>query len=150
MLRDELQADLLGRGYSGMDDAAAAADLNTAYRSRNRTSLTASEVLQNLDLAEWDALQTVADGADAAADIAGHKVRNVGLVLSAAAGDGGVDPFGKAQDLIVGAFGGGSATVTALKAARVEAISRAEELRDSDPRFPVPVKVGHVDVARAA
>lgn len=32
VLKDELTADPLGRGYSGMTDAEAADDLNTAYR----------------------------------------------------------------------------------------------------------------------
>jgi hypothetical protein len=33
-LKEEINSDPLGRGYSGMDDAAVAASLNTADRSR--------------------------------------------------------------------------------------------------------------------
>ena len=44
---------------------------------------------------------------------------------------------------MIGLFGGGSVTITALQTARVESITRAQDLRLS------VVKVGHVEAARA-
>ena len=58
ILRAELTDDPLGRGYSGMSDEEAAADLNTAYRSRNLAALTASGVLNAVDVAEYNALDS--------------------------------------------------------------------------------------------
>ena len=57
-----------------------------------------------------------------------------------------LDPFGQANvDLVKSIFGGASATVTALSTLRVESISRAVEV----PEIIAPVKVGHVEAARA-
>ena len=53
ILKDELAGDPLARGYSGMSDAAAAIDLNTAYRTRGRASMSASEVYNAIDEADW-------------------------------------------------------------------------------------------------
>ena len=60
-LKTELDTDSLVRGYAGMDDAAAAADLNTVQRERNLASLTASQVLNAVDKTEFNALATDAD-----------------------------------------------------------------------------------------
>jgi hypothetical protein len=110
-LSAELTEDPLVRGYSGMNDAAASADLNTVYREKNKTSMTGSEVLNAIDQTEYNAL------ADA------NKVLVWNLMAL-----GTLNPFGMESDLLVGAFGGGSATITALAAARKESISRAVEL----------------------
>jgi len=111
VLKSELTADLLTRGYSGMTDAAAATDLNTVYRTRNRSSMTGSEILNAIVKAEFVAL-AVADK------------QMVWDVIHL----GDINPFGIEADLMTDAFGGGSATLTALAAARKDSISRADEL----------------------
>ena len=56
-LRTELNDDILGRGYSGMTDEAAANSLNdTIDRSLNRATMTASEVFNAVDAAEFAGL----------------------------------------------------------------------------------------------
>ncbi len=125
-LRAELLADPLSRGYSTMSDQEAADDLNTEYRSRNRTSMTPTEVWQAIDITEFRAK---ADG----------DRRDVMGVLQFDS----IDPFGNESALFQAIFGA-SATITALQAARVEAISRAVELEIRK----LPVRAGHVEEAR--
>ncbi len=128
-LRDELLTDPLVRGYAGMTDQQAADDLNTVNRTRNRTEMTGDEVFQSIESqAVWVALTA-----------------NQRLEFLSLCGRDILDPFGAANvNLVKSIFGGGSATVTALEAARIENITRAEEL----PGVAAPVKVGHVEVAR--
>lgn len=124
ILKDELANDPLTRGYASMTDETAADDLNSVYRSRDRTSMTASEVLNAVDNAEYTALANAA------------KDRLWQLL-----GIGDLNPFGVEATLMQSIFGAG-ATITALAAARVESITRAQELGLS------PVKVGQVEEAR--
>lgn len=126
-LRSELANDPLARGYAGMTDAEVVADINSQYRSRNRDSMSGAEIGAAIDSAEYTAL------ADEA-----HKDRLIAL-----SNLDSVDPFGFAQTIILDIFAGGSNTVQALAAARVESISRAEELFQRD------VKEGHVGEARS-
>jgi hypothetical protein len=126
ILTAELTGDPLVRGYSGMDDAAAAADLNTAYREQNRTSMTGSEVLNAIDETEYFAL---ADGG---------KDRVWQLLHL-----GTLDPFGVEAGVMTQIFGGGSATITALQADRKTLVSRAAELSLGR------VRVGDVQRARS-
>ena len=130
----ELEAELLTdplvppRGYSTMSDQEATDDINTKYRTRNRTSMTSSEVWQAIDIPE---LRALADG-------------DRSLVMAVLQFDQ-IDPFGNEVALFLALFGAGSATITALAAARVEPISRAVEL---EIRL-IPVRRGHVENARA-
>ena len=124
-LRTELLTDPLGRGYAGMSDQQVAADLNTEYRSRNIDILTASEVLNATDDAERDALS---------------NANETTLWRLLAIGD--LNPWGAEAQIMISLFGGGSATIAALQALRVQNISRARELN-----LPF-VKVGHVEEAR--
>ena len=110
-LKAELTHDPLDRGYSGMSDVEATTDLNTVYRERNRVAMTGSEVLNAVDTTEWSGLS----------DAEKQTVWNVIHI-------GDLNPFGVEADLLVGVFGGGSATITALSAARKESDSRAVEL----------------------
>ena len=110
-LRTELTDDPLTRGYSGFTDAAAAADLNTVYRTKNKTSMTGSEILNNVDATEWAAL-------DAAEKQTVWDIVHLGTI----------NPFGVEATLMIGVFEGGSATITALQAARKDDVSRAVEL----------------------
>jgi hypothetical protein len=126
VLKAELDGDPLGRGYAGMSDAAAAADLNTAYRTRNLERMTSSQIFQAVDMTEWGALEVAEQDKIT-------KILNWGEL----------NPFGKEAQVFINVFGGGSNTLSALAAARVEAISRAQELGWR------PVTEGDVAQARA-
>lgn len=124
-LTAELSGDPLGRGYSGMSDAEVMTDINTANRSVNRASMTPSEVLNAIDIAEWDALT-------------GDQQRQIWDVLHI----GDINPFGVEATIFTSVFGV-SATTTALQAARTETVSRAAEL-GLGLIYP-----GHIQTARA-
>lgn len=125
-LKAELLAGHPNTGLYDADDAIAAEQLNAVNRTRNRTSMTGSEVLNAINKAECLLLS----------DAMNQLVWNVLHI-------GELNPFGVEADLMIEAFGGGSATITALSALRVEAISRAEELD-----LPV-IGAGYVQYARA-
>jgi hypothetical protein len=111
-LASELTTDELERGYSGITDTEAADSLNAKNRTRNKTSMTGSEILNAVDAGEW-ATRT-AEQKRIVWDIA-HL--------------GTANPFGIEATLMTSAFAGsGGATINALIAARVESISRATEL----------------------
>lgn len=124
-LKTELTTDPLSRGYAGMTDEEAATNLNTVDRTRNKTSMTGSEVVNNVDAAEWVALS-------------GEEQAKVWDILHL----GTLNPFGVEAALLIAIFGGGSATIIALQAARVDAVSRAEELGLGS------IAPGHVENAR--
>lgn len=126
-LRDELINDPLGRGYSTMSDEEAADDLNSLAtgRTRNRTSMTSSEVFNSIVVSELIALTD------------GDRATVMSIM-----GFGAINPFGREADVFISIFGGGSDTITALAAARVDAISRAVELDLGK------VKAGNVEEAR--
>lgn len=126
-LKAEIDADPLTRGYSGMSDAQVAVDLNTAYRSRNRTSLTG------------DALFTATDSTDFTG-LTDHKRE---LWVSWTSKDS-VDPWNASNvSFVTWIFGGGSTSLSNLAALRTESISRAAELG-----FP-EVNASNVQGARA-
>lgn len=123
-LSNEVSIDPLARGYAGMTDTQVADSLNSVDRSRNRTSMTGSEVFNATDSAEYNAL-TAEDKASwlSFCGIDSH------------------DPFGTSAAFVSNIFGAGN-TVNALIAARVETVSRATELSLST------VKVGDVEYVR--
>jgi len=123
----KLKAELTGNPnrYSEMTDEAAAADLNTAYRERNKNSLTATEVLNAVVPAEFNALSDTVQ-------------RRIWDVLHI----GDINPFGVEATLFIAAFGAGSVTIANLAKIRKEKISRAVELGLG---FVYP---GHVQNAR--
>lgn len=125
ILTAELTDDPLSRGYAAMSDAAAATDLNAVYRTRNKSSMTGSEILNAVNAGEWTALN----------DVQRQTVWNI-LHL------GTLNPFGVEATLMIAVFEAGSATITALADARKENISRAAELGLG---FVSP---GHVENAR--
>ncbi len=139
-LRDELLTDPLGWGYNGvgifnvgpgpMTDQEATDVLNTIHpspntRTRDRTSMSGRQVRAEVVNAEYDALP------------ADKKSQFLALTAS-----GDLDPFGLGANIIKDIFGGGSVTLGALQIARVESITRAQELGLSI------VKPGHVEAAR--
>ncbi len=111
--------------YSG-DATAAAAELNLENREQPRFEVTGSEVLNAIDQTEFLAKTAEQQGRV-------WDILHLGIL----------DPWGMEADLLVDIFGVGSATIIALAAVRVEAISRAQELG-----FEV-VAPGHVQRARA-
>lgn len=124
-LNTELTADPLTRGYSGMSDEAAADDLNTACRERNRPTMTGSEVLNAIDIAEFSALSA-------------EIQRRIWDVIHI----GEINPFGVEAQLFIGAFGTESTTIASLQILRKEAISRGTELGLG------VIRAGHVEEAR--
>ncbi len=132
-LADELTIDELGRGYSSLSDEEAADDLNTSYRTRNRTSMTGDEVCQATDATEF---AWIGSGHGNSGDDQGH--------LLSFCGRDSINPFASANvQFVTEIFAAGSTTLANRQAARVESITRATELG-----FGI-VKVGHVQVARA-
>ncbi len=130
-IREELLTDSLVRGYAGMTDQQAADDLNTSYRTRNRTSMSGDEVFLSLESqAVWDGLS-------------GEQR----LEFLALCGRDSLNPFGQANvDVVVSIFGVPSAgnTTENLQTARVEDITRAQELG-----LATPVRSKHVESGRA-
>lgn len=111
VLKNEIATDPLTRGYSGMTNAQIAASLNTANRTRNRTSMTASEVLNAISVTEFNVLT------------AANKQLVWDLVHL-----GTLNPFGVEATLFTNIFGGGSTTISTLAGLRSQSISRATEL----------------------
>jgi len=111
ILRDEVVNDPLTRGYAGMTNVEASASLNTANRSIHKTVMSGSEVLQNIVNSEYIILS------------AEKKEQFWGLL-----GIGILNPWGKEADVMIDIFGAGSATITALGAARINTVSRGVEL----------------------
>jgi len=129
VLKNELDNDPLGRDYASLNDVAAAADLNTAYRTRTHPTITSSTFYEAIDSAEFDALS----------DADKTAVRDLfGL------GELSTENGSRARATVVSAFGGSSTTVTALLAAITESVTRGEELGIGR------VKVGHVQEARTS
>jgi len=128
-LCEEITLDPLGRGYSGMTNEQVAVDLNTAYRTRERITMSAGEIMEAIDGTEFAALST----ADRV-----RVDRVLGLGAEVIIGPG--NNHNAVQELLV--FGGGSVTVANLVALRDVAITRAAELSIRRP------KVGHVEDAR--
>lgn len=127
VLKNEIVTDPLTRGYGAMSNQAAADDLNTVYRTRNRSVMTGKEVKDRIDLGEW------ATRTDAQKQI----------VLALCNRDD-LDPFGIDATIFQDAMAGATLTLAALNTYRVEDISRAEELGLGT------VTAANVDTARRA
>jgi hypothetical protein len=125
-LANELSVDPLTRGYAGMTDEAAAGDLNTEYRQRNRTGMSSREFGDEIVDSEYDALSDTQKS----------------QILALGSGEN-LNPFGFAENVVKDIFGVDSDTVAALAVARVETISRATELGLGN------VRAGDVQRARA-
>jgi len=110
-LKDEIASDPLSRGYASMSDLQVADSLNDITRTRNRPTMTASEVMNQINLAEFGSLTTTQE-------------QQIWDVLHI----GEINPFGVEATIFINLFGGGSATIANLQLARVESISRVTEL----------------------
>ena len=124
ILKTEIDIDPETRGYGGMTDIQVADDINTTYRTTPKKSVTGSEVLNAIDKAEFLLLSDT------------NKQMVWDLVHL-----GTLNPFGIEADLLVDVFGG-SVTITALQAMRLNNVSRGVELRIGF------VREGHVIKAR--
>ena len=112
-LRAELDSGHPVTGAYNADDQLAADELNALNITRIKASMTGAEIFAATDATELAALTPV------------ERQEWYGFC-----GIESVNPEagGAAQNAVVSIFGAGSATVTALAAARQEAISRAQEL----------------------
>lgn len=111
-LRAEIDTDPLSRGYAAMQNDAIAADLNTAYRTANVTSLTGDQLFTSTDGAEFAALTD-------------HK-RELWVSWTSKVS---VDPWDAANvAFVTWIFGAGAGTLSNLNALRTKNISRATEL----------------------
>lgn len=126
-LKSELDVDPLTRGYSGMSDAAAAADLNTVYRTCARDYVAGWEIFNETDDAEYDALTDLQKSSwDALCAI--EQIDTTSGVA-------------KAREAEL--FGAGTTTRSNLAALRSPPCSRAVELKLGE------VNAGDVGVARS-
>ena len=132
-IRDELNADPLARGYSGMSDQQAADDLNAETREIIRSTLTGSTIFNAIVPSEFTALS--ADQQQFVRD-----VFSLGDSVD-------VGPNTNARDVLLGAFGNGTTTRDNLVAAVTFTQSRAQELnlKGSSPE----IGPAHVQQARA-
>ena len=124
-LKSEIETDPLTRGYSGMTDQQIADDLNTVYRTRNRSVMTGKEVKDRIDTTEWNSRT------DAQKQI----------VLALCNRDD-LDPFGIDAQIFQDEMTGATNTLASLNSYRVENISRAEEV------FGAVVTVAAIESAR--
>ncbi len=118
---DDLAAEQLGDpltlGYSGMTDQQFADSMNGLTRPNERTTMSAGEIMEQIDGAEFTALS--------AAD-KGRVDRVLGLGADVIIGPG--NAHNAVQELLA-AFGAGSNTITNLATVRGSTqISRAQEL----------------------
>ena len=131
ILHSELTTDPLTRGYSTMSDAQAAADLNTAYRTRTLERLDQADVYNAVVVAEFTALN-----ADSKQEV--WNIIHVGGATGL-----WVRPGDTARTRLISIFSAASATIQALAALLTQDITRAQELGLGT------VKPGHVTKARA-
>ena len=110
-LRAELDAGHPVTGAYSLDAATAADEINVVNRTTNRTSMSASEVLNAVVVSEYVALTDA------------HEAAFWNLM-----GIGDLNPFGVESTLLISWFGAGSETITALAALRKTDVSRAQEL----------------------
>ena len=96
--------------YGTMTDQEVADELNIVDKSQNRTSMSRSEIYENIEPSVLGGLTTL-------------QVAQLNLAMSDS-----VDPFGNAAQVFTNVFGSGSATIIALAAARVETVSQATKL----------------------
>ena len=114
-IRAEIDDDPLVRGYAGMTDQQVADDLNTAYRSRLRSSMSGDEIFQATDETEFSNLAANSRKQDMWVSFCGRSA---------------IDPTATANVAFVEwIFGNPSTTRSNLIAARSETITRAEELK---------------------
>ena len=127
ILADELGVDPEGRGYSGMSDAQAAADLNTAYMERNIDSVAGWQIYETIAESEFQLL-------DAPDQQTIRELYTLGDTIPVQAG--------RVKTNILAKFGAGTTTRDNLIALAKETVTRAAFLELPE------VKTGNVATAR--
>ena len=112
-LRLELTADPQGLGYAAMTDLDAATALNAVNRTRNRRSITSTELYEALNLAEYRAFTSGM-----------QKRLDVLLGLGAIQ----VGPSSRGRSELLNLFPNGTTTRSSLLAVVQETVSRSTEL----------------------
>ncbi len=123
--------DPLGRGYASMTNDEMADDMNVKNRTRDRTNMSAGEIMEQIDGGEFSALN---NAAKARVD----RVLSLGAEIIIGPGNS----HNAVQELLA-TFGAASNTISKLSAAREQIISRAEELN-----LPF-IWPGHIEQVRA-
>ncbi len=117
-LATELSTDPLARNYAGMTDAAAAADMNddTTGRTLPIDTLTAAEIYEQIDTAEFAALS-------APDQVTVDRILSLGGSINLTASS-------KARTALLAVFAGAAGTITrpAIGAAVIRAVGRGVEL----------------------
>ncbi len=111
ILKAEIDTDPDTRGYGIMSDKEVADDMNIVRSTTPKSTLTGTEILNAVVKADFLVLSDV------------DKQMVWDLVHL-----GNLNPFGIEADLFVDIFGGGSATITALQALRLNNVGRGVEL----------------------
>ncbi len=113
LVRIELDADSLSRGYASMGDAAVADDMNTAYRTVY-VAVSASQIMEAINAGAWG--QLTAD-----------ERKDVDVLLSL--GDEiNIAPGTRTRTMLHTIFAGSQPTVNAINELGITVISRADEL----------------------
>ena len=97
--------------YNGMTDAQILTSLRVKNIPRDKSVMTGKEIFAQQNSADYAALSDA------------KKQQWISLTSH-----DGIDPFGPAVQVVLDIWGGGSTTISNLQSARVELISRAQEL----------------------
>ena len=120
-LQAERTNDPLARSYLGMTDAQFLTSITTEDRDNPRTSMSAGELFEQIDSAEFIALNNANKA---------RVDRVLGLGSDIIVGPGNAH---QAVQELIATFGGVSATITSLAALRDQLFSRASELGLPNP-----------------
>jgi len=114
ILGDELTNDPLGRGYAGMTDKEAVADINSIYRD-NWIPISSSQIFETIDATEFMALGP-------------GDIERVDRILGLGA-DIQTVPGSQSRAEMISVFGGGSNTIANLATLANQQISRGADLK---------------------
>lgn len=116
IIRAEIDADPLGRGYAGFTHAQVATDLNKLYRTRQFEFMSGDQIAQAIDATEFAGLS---------------DLQKVALLAYLGGGrDSGIRPGSGnfITRLLTNIFGSGSTTLANFAGVKLESITRATEL----------------------
>ena len=110
-LWNEINTDPLVRGYSGMSNASIAGNLNIANRNVNKATMSSTEVINAVKIAEFNNLSAASQ-------------QRIWDTL----GLGTLNPFGIEATIFTNVFGAGASTIALLATLRVATVSRGAEI----------------------
>jgi len=146
-LKSELDADSLGRGYSGMTDVEATADLNTEYRDVNYPVLIDSINQAIRENGKWTPFRELAEAQTIPGTYANQSMREFMDMFTSFTSLPEIDLHGTymagliADMVTEGSMGAGAAN--AISNFGIKTVSRGVEL------FQKPIIIGDVQNARA-